>query len=394
MVRPEEKLLTAVIIAAAGSSTRMGAGIDKQFVMLNGQPVLWHTLNVFIQLPQVRQLLVTVSPGNAERVAALLQTTVTDIPWQIVPGGAERQYSVQNALNRVDSSMDLVMVHDGARPFVEKDCVLESMRLAGQYGAAVVAVPVKDTIKSADQSAVVRQTLDRSSLWQVQTPQTFRRELLQQAYAQAAAAGVLATDDAALVEWAGGEVRLVRGSYNNFKVTTPEDLLLAEAVAAGGSIQRMQRVGFGYDVHQFVAGRPLMLGGVEVPHTRGLEGHSDADVLLHAIADALLGAAGLGDIGRHFPDTDPRYKGISSLVLLREVRDKISEAGFVTHNLDAVVAAQEPKLAPYIERMNMRIAETLGISVSQVNIKATTTERLGFVGRKEGIAAQAVVMIG
>ena len=394
MVRPEEKLLTAVIIAAAGSSTRMGAGIDKQFVMLNGQPVLWHTLNVFIQLPQVRQLLVTVSPGNAERVAALLQTTVTDIPWQIVPGGAERQYSVQNALSRVDSSMDLVMVHDGARPFVEKDCVLESMRLAGHYGAAVVAVPVKDTIKSADQSAVVRQTLDRSSLWQVQTPQTFRRELLQQAYAQAAAAGVLATDDAALVEWAGGEVRLVRGSYNNFKVTTPEDLLLAEAVAVGGSIQSMQRVGFGYDVHQFVAGRPLMLGGVEVPHTRGLEGHSDADVLLHAIADALLGAAGLGDIGRHFPDTDPRYKGISSLVLLHEVRDKISEAGFVTHNLDAVVAAQEPKLAPYIERMNMRIAETLGISVSQVNIKATTTERLGFVGRKEGIAAQAVVMIG
>lgn len=394
MVRPEEKLLTAVIIAAAGSSTRMGAGIDKQFVMLNGQPVLWHTLNVFIQLPQVRQLLVTVSPGNAERVAALLQTTVTDIPWQIVPGGAERQYSVQNALNRVDSSMDLVMVHDGARPFVEKDCVLESMRLAGHYGAAVVAVPVKDTIKSADQSAVVRQTLDRSSLWQVQTPQTFRRELLQQAYAQAAAAGVLATDDAALVEWAGGEVRLVRGSYNNFKVTTPEDLLLAEAVAVGGSIQSMQRVGFGYDVHQFVAGRPLMLGGVEVPHTRGLEGHSDADVLLHAIADALLGAAGLGDIGRHFPDTDPRYKGISSLVLLHEVRDKICEAGFVTHNLDAVVAAQEPKLAPYIERMNMRIAETLGISVSQVNIKATTTERLGFVGRKEGIAAQAVVMIG
>ena len=394
MVMPDEKLSTALIIAAAGSSSRMGTGIDKQFVMLNGQPVLWHTINVFLQLPQVRQLLVTVSPGNAERVAALLQTAVTDIPWQIVPGGAERQYSVQNALSRVDSSMDLVIVHDGARPFVEKDCVLESMRLAGQFGAAIVAVPVKDTIKSADQSAVVRQTLDRSSLWQVQTPQTFRRELLQQAYAQAAAAGVLATDDAALVERAGGEVRLVRGSYNNFKVTTPEDLLLAEAVAAGGSVWRMQRVGFGYDVHQFVAGRPLMLGGVEVPHTRGLEGHSDADVLLHAIADALLGAAGLGDIGRHFPDTDPRYKGISSLVLLHEVRDKISEAGFVTHNLDAVVAAQEPKLAPYIERMNMMIAETLGVSVSQVNIKATTTEHLGFVGRKEGIAAQAVVMIG
>jgi 2-C-methyl-D-erythritol 4-phosphate cytidylyltransferase/2-C-methyl-D-erythritol 2,4-cyclodiphosphate synthase len=394
MMKPDDKISAAVVVAAAGSSSRMGPGVDKQFVMLKGKPVLWHTINVFIQMPQVRQLLVTVSPGNAERVAALLKSIVTDIPWQIVCGGAERQYSVQNALELVDSTVDLVIVHDGARPFVEKDCVLESMRLAGQYGAAVVAAPVKDTIKSADQAGIVRQTLDRSSLWQVQTPQTFRRELLQQAYVKAAAAGVLATDDAALVEWAGGEVRLVRGSYNNFKVTTPEDVLLAEAVAAGGSTGRMQRVGFGYDVHQFVTGRPLMLGGVEVPHNRGLEGHSDADVLLHAIADALLGAAGMGDIGRHFPDTDPRYKGISSLVLLREVRDKISEAGFVTHNLDAVVAAQEPKLAPYIERMNTTIAEALGVGVAQVNIKATTTEHLGFVGRKEGIAAQAVVMIG
>lgn len=156
----------------------------------------------------------------------------------------------------------------------------------------------------------------------------------------------------------------------------------------------MPRVGFGYDVHQFVAGRPLMLGGVEVPYDRGLEGHSDADVLLHAISDALLGAAGLGDIGKHFPDTDPRYKGISSLLLLREVCRKLDETGYRTQNIDAVIAAQEPKLAPYIGAMNTAIAEAVGIAVSQVNVKATTTERLGFVGRKEGIAAQAVVMIG
>ena len=156
----------------------------------------------------------------------------------------------------------------------------------------------------------------------------------------------------------------------------------------------MPRVGFGYDVHQFVAGRPLMLGGVEVPYDRGLEGHSDADVLLHAISDALLGAAGLGDIGKHFPDTDPRYKGISSRLLLREVCRKLDETGYRTQNIDAVIAAQEPKLAPYIGAMNTAIAEAVGIAVSQVNVKATTTERLGFVGRKEGIAAQAVVMIG
>lgn len=390
----DKKLSAALIIAAAGSSSRMGVGIDKQFVMLAGKPVLWHTINVFNQLPQIRQLLVTVSTDNAEQVAALLQQTVSDIPWQTVPGGAERQDSVRNALKWVSPELELVVVHDGARPFVLPDCVLESLYVADETGAAVVAVPVKDTIKRADALGNVRQTLDRSELWQVQTPQIFRRELLQKVHEQATDAGVLATDDAALVEWAGGSVRLVRGSYLNFKITTPEDVVLAETVIAERSGRRMTRIGFGYDVHRFVAGRPLMLGGVEVPYEMGLEGHSDADVLLHAIADALLGAAGLGDIGKHFPDSDPRYKGISSLVLLREVCSKLSDAGYKTQNLDAVIAAQEPKLAPHIGKMNEAIATVLEIQVAQVNVKATTTEHLGFVGRKEGIAAQAVVMIG
>lgn len=189
-------------------------------------------------------------------------------------------------------------------------------------------------------------------------------------------------------------MRLVRGSYFNFKVTTPEDVVLAEAVAAGGRARNMQRVGIGYDVHRFVEGRPLMLGGVSVPYEFGLEGHSDADVLLHAISDALLGAAGLGDIGRHFPDSDLSYKGISSLILLAKVREKLEKAGFCVHNVDAVIAAQEPKLAPFIGQMNVKIAECLCIETQQVNVKATTTEGLGFVGRKEGIAAQSVVTVG
>lgn len=389
-----EFLSVALVIAAAGNSTRMGAGVDKQFIILDGHPVLWHTLKFFKTFPQVKQILVTVSSANSQRVTELMEHSRLSIPWRVVAGGVERQYSVNNALKQVEEGLDLIMVHDGARPFVDRESVLKSIELAGQFGAAVVAVPVKDTIKVADGEGRIRQTLDRSSLWQVQTPQTFRRELLLSAYKKAAEADFLATDDAALVEWAGGEVHLVRGSYFNFKVTTPEDLLLAEAVAAGRSVHRMQRVGFGYDVHQFVMGRPLILGGISVPYERGLEGHSDADVLLHAIADALLGAAGMGDIGRHFPDNDPRYKGISSLILLQEVRDKLAAAGFTTHNVDAVVAAQEPKLAPYIEEMNRTIAVALSIDLSQVNIKATTTERLGFVGRKEGIAAQAVVLIG
>jgi len=390
----EKYLSTAVVIAAAGNSTRMGEGIDKQFVLLNGYPVLWHTLNLFKTLPQVKQILVTVSAANSQRIIELIIDSGLEIPWQVVAGGAQRQHSVGNALKQVDKRLDLIMIHDGARPFVDRASVLKSMETAAQYGAAVVAVPVKDTIKVADTNGMVCQTLDRSALWQVQTPQTFRRDLLLAAYAKATAAGYLATDDAALVEWSGGSVHLVRGSYYNFKVTTPEDLLLAEAVAAGRSICRMQRIGIGYDVHQFVPGRPLMLGGVCVPYEKGLEGHSDADVLLHAISDALLGAAGLGDIGRHFPDSDPQYKEISSLVLLREVRIKLSSAGFTIGNVDAVVAAQEPKLALFIDEMNRVIAAALSIDPNQVNIKATTTERLGFVGRKEGIAAQAVVLIG
>ena len=390
----EKNLNVAVIIAAAGNSARMGSGVDKQFVLLAGKPVLWHTLKAFSNVPEVRQVLVTVSPHNQEKVAELLKATVKDIPWQLVTGGAQRQHSVLNALRQIDETVDIVMVHDGARPFVGRDEIVQSIVAANEFGAAVVAVPAKDTIKVGDSGESVVKTLERSVLWQIQTPQTFRRELLVQAHEQAAMEGFLATDDAALIERAGGIVKLVRGSYYNFKVTTPEDVLLAEAVAAKRGSEGMQRVGIGYDVHRFVEGRPLILGGVDIPHEKGLEGHSDADVLVHSIADALLGAAGLGDIGRHFPDTDPQYKGISSLILLREVRDKLSVAGLSVYNIDAVVQAESPKLAPYIAQMNEKIAKILDIATGRVNVKATTTERLGFVGRKEGIASEAVAMVG
>ena len=393
-MKPGKKPTVAVIIAAAGNSTRMGAGVDKQFVCIGGKPVLWHALTAFAAVPEVKQILVTVSPQNHAQVDTLLKDTLTDIHCQTVLGGAERQQSVLHALRQVDPSIDIVLVHDGARPFVEQKVIEESIDAAVRYGAATVAVPAKDTVKVADAGECVVQTLDRSALWQVQTPQAFRRDCLLRAHEQAEAAGKSVTDDAALIEWTGGVVKLVRGSYFNIKVTTPEDLILAEAVAAKRSVGVIQRVGIGYDVHRFIAGRRLMLGGVEVPHKKGLEGHSDADVLLHAIADALLGAAGLGDIGRHFPDTDLQYKGISSLILLGEVRNKLTDAGFTAYNIDAVVQAEVPKLAPFIARMNETIAETLGIETGKVNIKATTTEKLGFVGRSEGIAAEAVAMVG
>lgn len=383
----------AVIVAAAGNSSRMGSGIDKQMVKIGGKPVLWHTIRALAAVPEVKRIFVTVSPNNEAQVTDLLETALTDVPWQVLRGGAERQQSVLNALRKVDSSLDIVLVHDGARPFPERDSIDAVIAAAVYFGAATVAVPAKDTIKVADEVECVAQTLDRSVLWQIQTPQAFRRELLVGAHERAAAEGKKATDDAALIEWTGGTVKLVRGSYFNMKVTTPEDLVLAEAVASKRGAAGMQRAGIGYDVHRFIAGRPLMLGGVEVPHPYGLEGHSDADVLLHAIADALLGAAGLGDIGRHFPDTDLRYKGISSLILLDQVRAKLNEAGYHPTNVDAVVQAETPKLAPFIAAMNEKIAAVLKISADRVNVKATTTEKLGFVGRQEGIAAEAVALI-
>ena len=391
---PDKRPSVAVIIAAAGNSTRMGAGVDKLFVRLAGKPLLGYALSTLSAIPELRQMLVTVSPHNCSQVEKLLSATVRNIPWKTVNGGAERQQSVLHALRQVDDAIDVVLVHDGARPFIEPAEIEESIEAALRCGASTVAVPAKDTIKVAAAGGYVAKTLDRSLLWQIQTPQAFRRELIVQAHEQAATAGLLATDDAALIEWLDGKVELVRGSYFNFKVTTPEDLILAEAVAARRGSGCMQRVGIGYDVHRFISGRPLMLGGVDIPYSKGLEGHSDADVLLHAIADALLGAAGLGDIGRHFPDTDPHYKGISSLILLAEVRNKLAEAGFVADNVDAVVQAEAPKLAPFIPMMNETVARTLGIAADKVNIKATTTEKLGFVGRREGIAAEAVAMIG
>lgn len=383
----------AVIIAAAGKSTRMGRGVDKQFVCVGGKPILWYSVKAFAAIRAVKQIVVTVSPHNRAQVEALLRQMLKDIPWRVVDGGAERQHSILFALRQVDPSIEYVMIHDGARPFVEPQHILDSLAAAACFGAATVAVPAKDTIKVTDVDGCVAHTLDRSTLWQVQTPQAFRRDLLAGVHEKAAAAGKLVTDDAALIEWCGGKVKLVKGSYFNLKVTTPEDLLLAEAIAAKRGYSLLQKVGIGYDVHRFIDGRPLMLGGVEVPHSAGLEGHSDADVLLHAIADALLGAAGLGDIGRHFPDTDPSYRGISSLILLGEVRRKLYEAGYVAGNVDAVVQAQTPKLAPFIGAMNAKIAQTLRMDPDHVNVKATTTERLGFVGRQEGIAAEAVVLI-
>lgn len=384
--------MVTAIVAAAGSGRRMETDINKVFIPLQGRPALLRSVQALAACPEVDDLVVVVAPGEEAQAENVLKAAELTKPWKIVPGGSERQYSIANALAVVPDSSGIILIHDGARPLVDPATVGEAVEAARRHGAAGVAVPVKDTIKTVDPDGFIGGTPDRSTLWAIQTPQVFAADLLRQAYALAARDGILATDDAALVERLGVKVKIVRGNYSNLKITTPEDLVIAEALL-GKETKALIRFGMGYDVHKLVSGRKLILGGVEVPFELGLEGHSDADVLLHAIKDALLGAAALGDIGRHFPDTDPRFKGASSLKLLAEVRELLAARGWQANNIDAVIVAEKPKLATFIPAMNANIALVLGLAEGQVNVKATTTEGLGFTGRREGIAAYAVVSV-
>ena len=272
-----------------------------------------------------------------------------------------------------------MLVHDAARPFVTEDVVQEVIRGAFDRGAAVPCVAVKDSLRENEGER--SRCVDRSRFFAVQTPQGFRKELLDEAYEKACKDGFSGTDDASLVERLGYNVEIVDGDYDNIKITTKEDLPMEN------------RIGTGFDVHRLVEGRKLILGGVEIPYEKGLDGHSDADVLIHALMDALLGAAAMGDIGRHFPDTDDAYKGISSMKLLDRVNNILAENMYSIGNADITVIAQKPKLSPYIEKMRENVADVLGIGKDLINIKATTTEKLGFTGRGEGIAAEAVCSI-
>ena len=280
-------------------------------------------------------------------------------------------------------------IHDAARPFVSEQVITDALAEAEAMGAAAPAVAVKDTIKIANDGAVV-QTPDRAALFAVQTPQCFCRNLYWKALKAVQGEKVhLVTDDCSLFELAGLPVHLTQGDYANLKITTKEDL----PAAAQNKGENTMRIGHGYDVHRLVEGRKLIMGGVTIPYEKGLLGHSDADVLLHAVSDALLGAAALGDIGKHFPDTDPRYEGADSLMLLREVGRLLDETGYTVGNIDATVLCQAPKLAPHIPAMRQNIANALGLALDDVSVKATTEEHLGFTGEGLGIAAHAVALI-
>lgn len=395
----------SALIPAAGRGERFGSGRNKVFFEIAGKPILAHTLDVFERCGAIEEIVIVTGEDDIEAVGDIVDRFGFGKVSAVVPGGEQRQDSVRSGLKHITG--DVVAIHDAARPLVTCEIVEASVAEAERSGACIAAVPVIDTIKSASQDRVIESTVDRSNLYAVQTPQTFRTELIRRAYERAYADEVYATDDAALVERIGEAVTIIPGSYDNIKLTTPADIAVAECrlsqcperaepVEARGMRPDLDggsemRVGIGLDVHAFAEGRKLVLGGVEIPFEKGLAGHSDADVLLHAIADALLGAAALGDIGRHFPDTDPAYKGISSLKLLGHVNDLLDAEGWQVVNVDSIVICERPKIAAHVPEMQRLIADCLAISPTRVSVKGTTTERLGFAGRGEGIAAEAVV---
>ena len=383
---------TGVVIVAAGSGTRMGMETSKVLLPLAETPILLHSLRKFKQFPWVAEIVVVVREKDYEQVCTLLEHE--DIDVTLVVGGARRQDSVAAGLKALSPELPWVMIHDAARPLVTTDCIAAAYAGVQQYAAVSVAVPVKDTIKIVNEKQIVLATPPREQLWAVQTPQAFSASLLRAAYAQAEQEGWEVTDDCSLIEKYGYKVKLIPGEYTNLKITTPDDLPIAEALLRNkGEVRTEMRIGFGYDVHRLVPDRPLVLGGVPIVYPLGLLGHSDADVVVHALMDALLGAASLGDIGQHFPDTDPAYRGISSIKLLVEVTKLLAQHHYRVGNVDLTIVAEKPKLAPYIEQMRIVLADTMQIPLSLVSIKATTTEGLGFCGRQEGIAAYAVVTL-
>lgn len=380
----------AVIIPAAGFGARMNLDCPKQYLLLAGIPILVRALRPFYEEAGISRLVVAAPADQLHMTRGLLeQYGFAEGRVMVVAGGKRRQDSVKAGLDALGPEVEVVLVHDGARPLVSRELIRRCLSVAEKDGAAIAAVPVKDTLKKGKADGRVEATIDRRGLWQAQTPQGARRELLERAYRENGEREV--TDESSLLEQAGIPVTLVAGAEENLKITRIEDLGVAERLLTIGELA--MRIGHGYDAHRFTENRPLILGGVHVPHPYGLAGHSDADVLTHALCDAILGALGRGDIGQHFPDSDARYAGISSIILLEQVVALAISLGASVHNADITVVCQAPKLAAYLRQMGEILSSTCRVEPNRINLKATTTEGMGFTGRKEGIACHAVVLL-
>lgn len=383
---------TAAVIVAGGSSSRMG-GVDKQFARLRGVPVLALSALSYERARSVDEIVIVTRAGMENAVEELCRAHGVTKLKCAVAGGETRQASVLCGLSAVSGDITLAAVHDGARPLVETAHIEGVIHAARQYGAAVLAAPARDTVKLAD-DGFVASTPDRERVFLAQTPQAFYLPWYLEAVKVGGAASF--TDDSALLENAGFPVKIVPGDSRNIKLTTPEDFLIAEALftekESREAMNRKIRIGHGYDVHRLAPGRRLVLCGVEIPFEAGLMGHSDADVAAHAVSDALLGAAALGDIGGHFPDSAGEFKDADSMELLQRVVMLVHREGFSVNNLDLTIVAEKPKLAPFIPEMRQRLAAACGVDLADISIKATTEEGLGLAG--EGIAAHCVCLIG
>jgi len=380
------------IIAAAGAGRRLGAAKPKQLLDIGGGSMLQHSVRAFLGHPRIADVVVVLSPDLTTLALAGIEPSRA-AALRVVKGGDRRQDSVANGFAAVAPESDVVLIHDAARPFVSADLIDRTIDAAAVHGAAIAALQSRDTVKRVAGDGRITETIPRETIYLAQTPQGFRRDVLAAAV-ELGRSGVEATDEAMLAERAGYHVHVVDGDPGNVKVTTSADLDAARArMASTGKPARTGRAGTGYDLHRLVEGRSLILGGVTVPSDKGALGHSDADVVCHAATDAILGAVGLGDIGRHFPDTDPRWKDADSLVLLREAARMVRDHGYEVGNLDVTVILERPKIKEAVEPMRTRLAEALGIDRDRVSVKGKTNEGVDAVGRGEAVAAHAVALL-
>lgn len=365
------------LIAAAGSGTRMGSSVPKQFLKIENKTLVEKSTEAFENNASVDDIYIV---GAEEYLDELKKLPYSKIKG-VVEGGKTRQESIRKGLEFIDGSEHIVLIHDAARPYVSTDLIDAVIASASLNKAAIPVIQVKDTVKKINEN-IITDTPDRHTLYSAQTPQGFNLDLIKKAHKDAYERDFTGTDDAQLIERAGHEVHTVPGEEQNIKITTREDLPESKKL-----------VGLGFDVHAFAEDRDLILGGIKIPYDKGLQGHSDADVLTHALMDAILGAINMGDIGTNFPDTDNKYKDIRSIILLEKVRELMIEKGYTLENADLIIVAEKPKMKDYTKKMRETLAEALNTDTEIISIKATTTEGLGFTGREEGVGAQAIVQL-
>lgn len=389
MVKPD----TIAIIVAAGRGTRAGAGGPKQYRDLAGRAVIAWTAEAFLSHPKIDAVRVIIHRDDRREYDAAMDALL-DHPKLLEPvfGGAERQDSVRLGLESVEADAPKhVLIHDAARPFIDEKTISRVIGALALNDGAVAALPVHDTIKRARDDNKIETTVPRDALWRAQTPQGFHFEKILAAHR--AVAGQQLTDDAAVAEAAGLCVALIAGSPDNMKITQAEDFGMAETLLGRKASKMEYRTGHGFDVHAFEDGGAVIICGVEIPHSHKLKGHSDADVGMHALTDAIFGAIGEGDIGDHFPPSDPQWKGAPSHVFLQKARDLVAERGGKITHCDVTLMCEAPKIGPHREEMRNALAEILQIGAARISVKATTTEQLGFTGRREGIAAMATATV-